>query len=181
MPGIEAVNDGMYFLASQQIASKQSDSAKKSRDTKEASSVKKTSFASIFQKSQAEQALINEGLPAEIAGMSVEDASIYLKDQAEIAGDKLKNSPIPENFADYKKKVSALLKYIVKNNFEFNQTVKARINRRGKQIYPKYQIQVIEKKLDEMATRFLYGQKDQLEMLKKVDEIHGLIVDLMAL
>ena len=163
MPGIEAVNDGMYFLASQQIASKQSDSAKKSRDTKEASSVKKTSFASIFQKSQAEQALINEGLPAEIAG------------------DKLKNSPIPENFADYKKKVSALLKYIVKNNFEFNQTVKARINRRGKQIYPKYQIQVIEKKLDEMATRFLYGQKDQLEMLKKVDEIHGLIVDLMAL
>lgn len=35
-----------------------------------------------------------------------------------MAGDKLRESQLPENFAEYRKKVSRFLRYLAKNNYE---------------------------------------------------------------
>jgi uncharacterized protein YaaR (DUF327 family) len=47
-------------------------------------------------------------------------------------------------------------------------------------IDPKYQIQVINEKLDALARETLSNQMNNLKILAQVNEIKGLIVDLMS-
>jgi uncharacterized protein YaaR (DUF327 family) len=41
-------------------------------------------------------------------------------------------------------------------------------------------VQVIDKKLEEMAAAIMRGQENQFSILAKIDEIRGLLVDLMG-
>ena len=101
-----------------------------------------------------------------------------MKDAADLAADKLKECQMPENFADYRKKVSLFMRYVVKNNFTIEQH--ARAPRKGRKVQPQTQVVVINQKLDELARWLLTGHSETLLMLKKIDEISGLLVDLMA-
>jgi len=101
MEGVDALNSGLYFNAAQAAAS---EAARQAQEKKKSEKTKKTAFSSAFEKAQAEHQLISEGLPPEIAGMSAEEAVVFLKDAADIAAEKLKSSQLPENFADYRKK-----------------------------------------------------------------------------
>ncbi len=171
MAGVDALNSGLYFQAAQSAAQQ---AAKEAQQKQKTAGTKKTAFSSIFEKAQVENQLISEGLPPEIAGMSDEEAVVFLKDAADLAAEKLKASQLPETFADYRKKVSQFMKYIVKNNFKVEQ------HSRGRKRLPHTQITVINKKLDEMATWLLHSHKDTLGMLAKIEEVSGLLVDLMA-
>ena len=175
MEGVDALNSGLYFNAAQAAAN---EAAKQAQQKKKAEKTKKSAFSSAFEKAQAEHQLISEGLPAEIAGMSPEEAVVYLKDAADIVAEKLKASQMPENFADYRKKVSQFMKYIVKNNFEVIHH--SRAPKRGRKMAPQTQIVVINQKLDEMAQWLLHSHTDTLQMLAKIEEVSGLLVDLMA-
>ena len=42
------------------------------------------------------------------------------------------------------------------------------------------QVQVVNRRLDELATMILQNHTDRIQMLTKVDEIKGLIVDFFA-
>ena len=65
-----------------------------------------------------------------------------------------------------------------------NYTVKKRErsgrNRLGRAMAPQTQITVINQKLDEMAQWLLHSHTDTLQMLARLDEIKGLLVDLLA-
>ena len=170
--------DSLHLAASQADASQMADlQAKKSRKTDGSEKIKAKSFSSSLESAR----LVQEGFPAEIAGMDTEDAAVFLKDAADIAADKLKESQLPENFTDYRKKISQFLKFIVKNNFEVAQGKRLRkFSRNGKPLEPHKQIQIINQKLDELSQWFLSTHRDTLKMLSKLEEIQGLIVDLMA-
>ena len=175
MDGVDSVGSGLYFNAAQLAGA---DNARKAAKKEKAGEVKKSAFASVFEKSRLEHQLQMEGFPVEIAGMEVEQAARYLKDAADIAADKLKECQMPENFADYRKKVSQFMRYVVKNNFALEQhTLPAKKGRKGK---VQTQVVVINQKLDELARWLLTGHSETLLMLKKIDEISGLLVDLMA-
>ena len=45
---------------------------------------------------------------------------------------------------------------------------------------PYVQVQVVNRRLDELATMILQNHTDRIQMLTKVDEIKGLIVDFFA-
>lgn len=175
MEGVDALSSGLYFSAAQAAAQA---AAKKADQEKKTSKVKKTSFSSVFEKSRIERELEMDGLPPEIAGMEPEEAVIYLKDAADIAAENLKASQMPENFADYRKKVSQFMRYIVKTNFSVES--RSRAPKRGRKMSPQVQVVVINQKLDEVAQWLLHSHSDTLHMLAKIEEINGLLVDLMA-
>lgn len=175
MDGVDSVSSGLYFNATQFVAA---ENARKTNKKEKSGQVKKSAFATAFEKSRLEHQLQMEGFPVEIAGMEVEEAARFLKDAADMAADKLKECQMPEYFADYRKKVSQFMRYVVKNNFTIEQH--ARPPRRGRKVQPQTQVVVINQKLDELARWLLSGHSETLLMLKKIDEINGLLVDLMA-
>jgi uncharacterized protein YaaR (DUF327 family) len=177
MDSVNSVNESLYFAAAQSISAKTaSQTAKKEKTEK----TKKNAFSDALKKSEEEQSLIEEGFPVEIAGMQIEEAAIFLKDAVDIAGDKMRIDPSPSNFSTYRKKVTQFMRYIVKTNYEIEKHKRFGHTSKGKQLAPQTQIVVIDKKLDEMAEWFLHSHKDNITLLQKMDEIHGLIVDLMA-
>lgn len=181
MEGLDALNgtSNLYFTAAAQAANSQAAQAQKSQKKE---SVKKSAFSNIMEQTQAETQLVQEGLPPEIAGMSIEEAAIYLKDETDIAADKLRQKQMPEDFAVYRKKVSQFLRFLEKNNFEVSKYMRPHLKRRktGKPADPRIQVQVINNDLDFIARQMLFDQKDTIKMLTKVHEIQGLLVDLMA-
>lgn len=176
---VESVSQpqSLYFAAVQ--TAKQE--ALKSRKKQKIEGIKGKLFASALQKSQEEYELLSEGFPKEIAGMSVEEAVIYLKDEADIAAETLKSNQVPQNFSDYRKKVSQFMRYVVKNNIEIKHKMKSRSNtKRHLRLAPYVQVNIINQKLDEMAKWLISSHKDTLKMLAKIEEINGLLVDLLA-
>ncbi|MCH5291626.1 MAG: YaaR family protein [Treponema sp.] len=178
MDGIETINNpGVFFNASQAATEESAIQAKKQhKDLKS----RRALFTSTFERTKAEYKLAQAGLPTEIAGMELEEAVVYLKDAADIAADRLKESTLPENFADYRKKVAQFMRFIVQNNYELKKRRRPGLNRKGRPFDPQVQITVINKKLDDMAKWLISSHKDTLQMLAKVNEIQGLLVDLMA-
>ena len=112
--------------------------------------------------------------------METEEAAIFLRDQVDIAGDKLAENQLPENFANYRKQISLFFKFLEKNNFEVTKKEVRGFSKSGKPMRPKIQIKVINQKLDEMARYLLSAHRDKILMLSKINEIKGLLVDLIA-
>ena len=161
-------SQSLYFNATQMASQQMAQQAKK---TSEAQKKSKSAFATVFERKREESNLVSEGLPPEIAGMDEEEAIVFLKDAMDLAGDELKARQNLESMEKYRKKVSQFMKYVARNNFAIITKKRFGRNRKGKPIDPYVQIQVIDQKLNQLASEMLilHGQ-----------EINGLIIDLMA-
>jgi uncharacterized protein YaaR (DUF327 family) len=91
-------------------------------------------------------------------------------------GEKLKTSPTFDRIRSYKKSVKRFMDFIVHHSVKVEEKVSgANILKRKKFTL----IELIDKKLEDLAAEVLRSQKDQVAILKRVDEINGLLVDLM--
>jgi len=119
-----------------------------------------------------------------------EEAVNILMDEVRNTGDVLKNRPFPEEIMRYKQAVRNFMNYVVKNSYSVekeegipNFLKPGFSGRRGTpeamegKLYTK--IQVIDKKLEDLAAMLLSGQKQQMELVSRLEEIRGLLVDLM--
>jgi len=103
-----------------------------------------------------------------------EEALTELMDAVHSAGSDLVDRPFHDEILRYKRAVRDFINYVVENAFTME---KSETRRRGKtKIH--VQVQVIDKKLEELAAAILSGQANQLERVSKIDEIKGLLVDL---
>ena len=103
-----------------------------------------------------------------------EEALTELMDAVHSAGSDLLDRPFQEEILKYKRAVRNFVHYIVENSFDVE---KLQTRRRGStKIH--VQVQVIDRKLEEMAAAILLGQATQLERVSKIDEIKGLLIDL---
>ena len=135
-------------------------------------------FSEILHTSET-QIEVDSYLPPEIAGMDFDEALSFLLDKVTMAGDNLKNNPFTEAFADYRKKISQFMRFVVKNCYDVEEsqgTPSSRVPRPKK----KYIVKIVDDKLDQMAREILENHVDQLKMLAKVDEINGLLVDMLS-
>lgn len=167
-------SQSLYFAATQAASQQMAQQAKKT-EKKE-----RSAFASALNRQQETAQLISEGLPVELAGMTEEEAIVFLKDEMDIAGDELKAKQNLEAMEKYRKKVGQFMKYVVRNNFEFIKKKRFGRNRKGRPVDPYCQIQVIDQKLNQLASEMLILHGSNLRLLAKVEEINGLIVDLLA-
>lgn len=177
---MEVESAGLYFSAVNSIASRRAAEAQKNEKAQKTDKPKRTLFSSAMEKARVEFALEKDGFPREIAGLDMEEAAVYLKDQADMAADRLKEHQTPEEFASYRKKVSQFLRYLAKNNFEVKKRERRGLTKKGKPLDPQFKITIISQKLDEMAHWLLHSHKEAFALLARVNEISGLLVDLMA-
>ena len=159
---------------------------------------KKLSFEKLLKGEDVEEApFVAAGLPPEVASMSIDDAAVYLADAVGNTGNDFSNNQTQENLDKFKAAVSQFIRFVVENNFEV--TAHRKKNRLGKdmivpsrsnifsnyslpphRVDPKLKIQVINEKLDALARETLSNQTNNLKLLAQVNEIKGLIVDLMS-
>ena len=169
-------NQSLQMLASQSAMAQQT-AAQKSKKTEKN---QKSSFRTVFQKAQESSELASQGLPPEIAGLETQDAVNYLKDEMDFAGEELKSFQSAENMEKFRRKVSQFMKYIVKVNYKFINTRPERRLRNGRVVRPFYQIEIIDKKLNQLASEMLFTHGKNLNLLARVEEIQGLILDMLV-
>jgi hypothetical protein len=108
-------------------------------------------------------------------GFSDADVSRLL-DEVHNEGDKLKENPTMDLVQGYKRAVRNFVHYIVEHTYSIEEkTSGGNILKRKKY----YRIAVIDESLERLGAEILRNQRDKLEILRRVDEIYGMIVDLL--
>jgi uncharacterized protein len=93
------------------------------------------------------------------------------------AGDGLKKLATLERIKEYRERVRDFLKYVVSRTLEVQETTSGTNILRRKRFTL---IQIIDKKLDGLAVSVLSAQREQIEILAQIDEINGLLVDMVS-
>lgn len=155
---------------SQPFLPRKDDASKKS---KKASDSGRTGFLGFLNRAEVPEA---ETLAP---GRTAEEKEVVLEallDQVYSTGQELAKNPSPENVVSYKKAVGRFIRQVVDGAVEVAES----LGRKRKDMsQPKYAVlHVIDEKLDKLGSYVLQSQKDRLEILRKVDELHGLLVDL---
>jgi uncharacterized protein YaaR (DUF327 family) len=120
-----------------------------------------------------------------------EEAVQELLDSVRSAGDDLRQRPVREEILRYKQAVRNFLHYVVENGYavEVQKGIPnaqkpgytgTRRDPEAKQAKVFHIVQVVDQKLDKLAAEILTGQVSQLELLAKLEEITGLLVDLVS-
>jgi uncharacterized protein YaaR (DUF327 family) len=160
--------------------------AKKTQD-KAVRRGRRTDFFSLLERTREEEA---EWL-GELRDLPPSrEAAEKLLDEVRSAGDDLRNRPFPQEILCYKKAVRDFIHYVVENGLAMEEQIGIpkgqRPGYRGRRGSPDSQvravshvIQVADRKLEEMAARLLSDQLSQLELLARLEEINGLLVDLL--
>jgi len=118
-----------------------------------------------------------------------EETSVKLMDEVHNAGSALRDRPFPDEIIRYKQAVRNFVFYVVKNSYAVESekglprymrpgaAAKPGTARDERNAYTK--INVIDKKLEDMAAGILAGQLDQLKIIARLEEINGLLIDLL--
>ncbi|GHV75512.1 hypothetical protein AGMMS49942_03330 [Spirochaetia bacterium] len=134
--------------------------------------LKKTPFSRLLEEKGLGAAAEAEALTSYPPS---EEALQELLDEVHSAGDALKQRPLGEEIKQYKRAVRQFLHYVMENGY----TVKTESYLFNHEKRRKVQIEVVDQKLEALASGILSGQLRQLELLARLDEITGLLVDLM--
>ena len=142
---------------------------KKLQNRKGIGGSRKSIFSEVLEKSAAELGPLREFAPSD-------EVLTELMDAVHSTGSDLLDRPFHDEIIKYKKAVRDFVNYVVENCYGVEKT-QTRL-REIRKLKPHVQIQVIDHKLEELAAAILSGQTAQLEMVSKVNEIKGLLVDL---
>jgi uncharacterized protein YaaR (DUF327 family) len=158
--------------------------AKKSRGIRRKG---ETEFSRIFEDIRGKTA--GELGPLPDLPLSRETVDL-LMDEVRGAGDALRNRPFPDEIMRYKQAVRNFMHYVVENGFGLEQESGI-----PKFLKPGYSgprgtpesmkqkryvtIRIVDKKLEDLAAMLLSGQRSQLELVSRLEEIQGLLVDLL--
>lgn len=174
MAGIDSFNPLFY---SQSAAALEAAKKNKKEEEQKKTGKVKTRFADLLHKAE-EIPATDPDLPIEIASMEFDEAVAFLMDEVTMAGEELKNSPLPECYESYKKKITQFLHFVEKNTYDIESQLgirSPRFKNRNKYII----VTVVNEKLEQLARDIMFIQSSQISMLAKVEEIKGLLVDLL--
>jgi uncharacterized protein YaaR (DUF327 family) len=131
--------------------------------------------------------------PAALAGTPAEGALAGLLDSVHDAGDALSKRPFPDEIRRYRLTIRNFMRYVLDNAYGVIEEdgipnyLKQGFNgerykrdpelRKAKNRYST--VSVIDRKLDQLAADIMAGQAGQLNLLKSIEEINGLLVDLL--
>ncbi len=179
MNNLDPLNSGLYFSAANQAAQlnkEKESSAKKTGGSRRVFS----DFLKTAEDSSA--AAETNDIPPEIAKLSYAKAIETLLDSVYSSGSVLSKNQTMEEVQNYKRAVKNFVNFVVKNCYEVesHQTSKSTAMLRRKRPKQFYLVEVIDKKLDKLATEVLINQRNQLAFLAKIEEINGLLIDLKS-
>lgn len=200
MAEIDSLGANYYYSGVQNATNEAIKRNTRKEEIEKAGNSKRVNFGKLLKGEETEDSpFITEGLslPPEVSAMSIDDAAVYLADAVSMAGNALSENLTQENLEQFKTSVKQFITFVVNNNFEVNNHKQQLRPKKGKlppsrlfyfseyNVRPKttdtrFKIDVINKKLDELARETLSNQAENLKILAQVNEIKGLIVDLMS-
>ena len=143
---------------------------KKDKSTKK---LKGQSFASIVEQSAREESTFFDFEAHEEHGETIEE----LLDEVHQSGEMLVETQSMENIKRYRQAVTGFLKLVVSKMLTVEeQTSGGNILRRKRFT----QVKIIDNKLESLVQAVLSNQSKQLDVLEKINEIRGLLIDLIT-
>ncbi len=130
------------------------------------------SFSRLVEEAQSEGQLSGE-LPDSRERRTIEE----LLDGVFSAGDELKKLATLDRIKEYRRRVKEFVKYVVSRTLSVEETTSGANLLRRKRFTL---VRVIDRKLEELAVSVLSAQREQLGILAQVDEINGMLVDLVS-
>jgi len=100
-----------------------------------------------------------------------------LLDAVFASGEALKKSPTVDTIRDYRHRVKAFVAFTVRHGVAVEETTS------GSNILKRKRftiLKVIDEKLEALAASVLSSQREQIGILAQIDEINGLLVDLVS-
>lgn len=175
MAGIDSFNPILY---SQSPAALEAAKRNKKEEEQKKTGGVRAKFSELLHKAE-EIPVTDPDLPMEIATMEFEEAVAFLMDGVTMAGEELKNSPLPEAYATYKKKITQFLHFVVDNTYDVETQTGIRSPRFKNR--KKYTIvTIVNEKLEQLAKDIMFLQSSQISMLAKIEEINGILIDLIS-
>jgi len=114
-----------------------------------------------------------------VSDLSTEQYQRYMGElvkKIEVQGQKLAQKADIKDLQKYRELISEFIKETVSNSYHFNKENSYEARRRHKVFAT---VKKINAKLEELAQELLASQADNLAILNKVDDIRGLILDIM--
>ena len=196
MAEIDSLGANYYYSGVQNASNEAIKRNTRKEEVRKSAISKKLDFGKLLKGEEVEPpAFIADGLPLEVASMTIDDAAVYLADAVGNAGNDFSDNQTQENLERFKTAVSQFIRFVVVNNFNVNN-INAPKKRKPSQpprlfVFSDYtipkgkprqkvNIEIINQKLDALARETLSNQADNLKILAQVNEIKGLIVDLMS-
>ncbi len=117
-----------------------------------------------------------EELAAELNGEAEYKGNLEgILDRVHERGERLKELPTVENVKKYRKAVSSFLKYAFARMLSVERNISG-VNILKRKYFTR--IKVIDRKIERLVADILQNQAAQLDLIAKVDEINGLLIDL---
>ncbi|MGP1439615.1 MAG: YaaR family protein [Treponema sp.] len=167
--GFESTTVASYLSLSSSQAFRTKDE-KKLLDVK---SSKKKHFKDIISESFAKQHSLDA---IKNASLTEEELIAKMQDEVYATGDALSDMISAENVLAYKKAIKNFVEYILEKAYDVENVITGGLNPSKKKAWTI--VKVINAKLDKLVSDLMYNQIKKIEMLKRIDEIKGLIVDL---
>ena len=130
-------------------------------------------FSNLVESAAEESELAPEDFNDARRRRSVEE----LLDAVFSAGDSLKKAPTLEAIKEYRRHVKEFVKFTVAHSISVEETTSGTNILRRKRFT---MVKVIDEKLEALAMSVLAAQKDQLAILAQIDEINGMLVNLVS-
>ncbi len=176
MNGVNPLDSASPFFASVAAArTAETQEQKRSSAGKKEAAGRKT-FRDVLAGAETEQTAAADGLSGE-KQVPGEQTLRALLDEVTAAGETLKANPVPDTITAYRKAVQAFVRYVVHNSYDVTEHTSGRNVLKRKKFT---QLEVIDQKLDQLAAGILFNQKDQIHMLARVEEINGLLIDMLT-
>lgn len=116
----------------------------------------------------------SEVLHAEAVEVRDIDLAAALEEVEEYA-QRLRESPILENLLRYKKKVRAILLFLVEQSYDVRENAVYDFQGRRRLLVL---VESIDQRLEDLTRDFLSRQTSSLDLVGRLDEIRGLLLDL---
>lgn len=88
---------------------------------------------------------------------------------------RFRESPVLENLVRYKKKVRAILRFLVEQSYDVQEHTVYDLQGRRRLLVL---VENIDQKLEDLTREFLNKQSSHLDLVSRLDEIRGLLLDL---
>ena len=198
MAEIDSLGTNFYYSGVQNASNEAIKRNTRKEETQKAGATRRTKFSELLKaETEVKPQFVAEGLPPEVKAMSIDDAAVYLADAVSNAGNDFSDAQTQENLDKFKQAVSQFIRFVIENNFQID--TKRKKNRLGKdmivpsqsnffsnytipphRVDPRVSVKVLNDKLDALARETLSNQMNNPKILAQVNELKGLIVDLMS-
>ncbi len=92
-------------------------------------------------------------------------------------GEELKRNPSPDAVTAYKRAVRNFVHHVVERSYKLEERSSARDVLKRKKFSS---LSVVDEKLERLAAEVISAQRSQLDILGRIDEINGMLVDLIT-